>query len=271
MAETKPGAHKDAFEVAAGKIMNKVGGIGALLPIGLIVLLLGLTALYVYADKLEKNQTADWQILTEALNAERPGARLGMTEEALTKLKDSPLLPTVQMLLASELHDKAIFGTDISKSERNELLKKSLSIYDSFLNNPGNSPLLPKMMAGRSSVLEDSGNFKDAYVAYKEAAAACRNSSYAFMKNKMIWGQTRCAQQLGHTEDALSLADQCLRDSKSDNPRAWEIAARQFRQSLAKTPEDKNLLVKNVVSDEKETPEDISTKGGKKPSEKTEK
>jgi tetratricopeptide (TPR) repeat protein len=256
MAETKPGGKKDAFEVAAGKVMNKVGGIGALLPIGLIVLLLGLTALYVYADKLEKNQTADWTVLTEALNADRPGARLSKTEDALDKLKGSPLLPTAQMLLAAQLHDKAIFATDINKSERNELLKQALSVCDSFLKNSADTPLLPKIMARRSIILEDSGDFKNAYSAFKETSATCRNTSFAFLKNKMIWGQARCAQKMGKTDDALSLADQCLRDSEPQNPRSWEIAARQFRQSLSKTPEDKNLLVKNVVSDEKKTAED---------------
>ncbi len=271
MAETKPGVKKDAFEVTAGKIMNKVGGIGVLLPIGLVILLLVLTSLYVYADKLEKDRTADWQILTEALNADRPGARLSKAEDALGKLKGSPLLPTAQMLLAAQLHDKAIFATDINKSERNALLKQALSVCDSFIKDSPASALLPKIMARRSSILEDSGDFKSAYSAFKETSAACRNTSFSFLKNKMIWGQARCAQKMGKTDDALSLADQCLRDSEPQNPRSWEIAARQFRQSLAKTPEDKNLLVKNVVSDEKKTTGDKSSSDTKEPAKKTEK
>jgi tetratricopeptide (TPR) repeat protein len=240
---------QDVFQRTFMGLFQQLSGAGLALTGLLLALLVVMAVLWGISSSQEEAESAAWEKVDRALKIRDANERMAKLEEVVNEISDTGAHPSVVVALAARLHDKALEPAT-SDSKRAELLKRARSLYEGAVRNYPDHPLAPKARANLAKVLEDSGEYKLAYDAYAEAAAKCADTDLAFLGDRMLWGQARCALKQGNEDDALKLLNRVVaRHERRGGAGNWLAAARHLRESLRKVVGDENRILDGVERD----------------------
>ncbi len=260
MARRKPQTknEKDLFQRAFARLFDELSSAGVAFTGVILGVLLIMAILWGVSNSQEQAEAAAWEKVADALETRDPKDQLERIEEVMNDVSDTGAHPTIAIVLAARLHEKAIVDSTLLGTKREEMLKRARSLYEGVLRNNPEHPLAPKARGNLATVMEDSGDYDAAEKAFAKAAEACQNTEFEFMAGEMLWGQARCANRAGRTDEAIALLNQAT-SSPGVRSRGWKELAQHLRDSLRKVSKDKNRLLQGVTADrppEEKTVED---------------
>jgi tetratricopeptide (TPR) repeat protein len=266
MARRKPPAQRqqDLFQRTFTRLFQELSGAGVAFTGVILAGLLVMAILWGVSASNEEAQAAAWRKAAEAFDTRDSKDQLTRIEEVMKEIAGTDVHPTVAVVLAFRLHEKAINDTALSSAKRQELLKRARSLYQGVIRNSPEHPLAAKAQANLARVLEDSGEDEAAYEAFRKAAEDCQNTGLAFTQGKLLWGQARCAHKMGKVNEAIRLLNRAT-SRPGAGANTWKRLAQHLLDSLRKMPEKDNRLIKGV---DRDTPPAAEKPDGETPDEK---
>jgi tetratricopeptide (TPR) repeat protein len=250
----------DVLQRALMSFFQQLSGGGLILAGVVVLVLLVLAVLWGFSSSREKSEAVAWEKVSKALETRDPAKQFEAIEEAMNEVSDSEAHPTVTLVFAGRLHDKAIYDRTVTSRERVKLLQRAGGLCEGFLKNYPDHRLAVQARARLALVLEDAGEYSEAFAAFGKAAEACQETDFSGMQGQMLFGQARCAKKLNRRAEALQLLETAMARAPVGGQAGWRDAARQMHDAL-RSPK-KDLRVLGAAPDEK-PPE-----GEKKPPEK---
>lgn len=260
----------DIFHRTFGGAFQQISGAGLTIAAVLIGLLLVIALLWGFSTSQEEDRQRDWEKIGEVVDEADPRKQRERMAEVVGEVKTSEARAMALFISANLHRDHAVLPS-IGKIERAELREKSRRRYEEFLKEYPKHRMAPEARGRLARVMEDSDLLDDAYKAFAEAATACEDTDFAMMQGSLLYGQARCAKELGRPEEALRLLERALAKDPRAGTGGWRLAAEHLRNTLRKS--SKSLIVQGAQSDE--PPEDEKKQpektGGQKPEKGAEK
>ena len=258
-AEKRAKTNADIFQRTFVGIFHKISGAGAILIAVMVTLLLSMGALWLFVTLRESKEREAWKKLDAAMASATSSHKREGIEKVLDELSGSSAYPVALLACAGLAHQEAL-GTGPNVAEdRGKLLADARRYLDKFLADHGDHRMAVKARENLALVLEDSGDIKGALEAFEAAADAARDSDFAFLESKLLWGQARCAKKLGQDKQAARLLGMAMEQGRAGGGE-WQRAASQMEQEMRQLEEGEDLRVPGVVRDEpleeKAPPED---------------
>lgn len=238
----------DVFQRTFMGVFERLSGAGALLTAALVGLLLLLALMWGFASWREQAGDRAWREVARVLEERDAEKQLKLMEGCLQKVAGTRAHPVMMQVLAAQLHEKALKQSKVREEDRAKFLKRARKLSEEFLEKYPRHTLAVKARGRLAMVLEDSGEADRALTAFEEAARACRDTGFAFLEGKLLWGQARCAKELGRKEKALLLLERALAKDRSGRRSGWAAAAAHLRDVLRKPR--KELIVKGAERDQ---------------------
>jgi len=252
MARRKPKTRsdQDLFQRTFSRIFQELSGAGVAFTGLILAVLLIMAILWGVSNSYEQAEAAAWEKVAEALETRDPKDQLERIEKVMKEVSDTEAHPSIAIVLAARLHEKAIVDPTLSKSKREELLKRSRSLYEGVLRNHPDHYLAPKARGNLAMVMEDAGDYDEAEKAFAAAAEACQGTGFEFMAGEMLWGQARCAHRAGRSDEAIRLLNRATsRPGTGAGSSGWKEVAQHLRDSLRKLANDRRRTLQGVERD----------------------